>query len=135
MTVQVYQQPNIVKVVYDATLKSLIVEWTYLGPHKSIRPCTMAQLKAIQENRAKAIIVNTANATGVAKKEDLKWFDNYLFGELEKAGLKAIITVIPQDALTRLSASYWKNTGKTFGIEFLETATLEKAKELVSEYT
>ena len=76
MTKLVYQQPNIVEAVYDETLNSIVVEWKNLGPHDHIRPCTTAQLKAIQEGR-----IGAAGADGVDPQPLAPELDGHTAGQ------------------------------------------------------
>jgi hypothetical protein len=54
---------------------------------------------------------------------------------LKKAGIKAVITILPKSAITRLTAAWWTRTGAIAGIECLETASMEQALELAKPYT
>lgn len=131
----VYTQPGIVHAVYDSEMKGIVVTWEKLGTHHYIRPCFESLVDCIQRNGVKVIIINTTKATGVVSQEDHKWFEGFLFHKLERAELKALITVIPENAFSRLSTDHWKRIGKSFHqIEFLETDSFEKAQELAKNY-
>ena len=62
------------------------------------------------------------------------WFGTYLFPKLQAAGIKAIITIVPSDALAKLTARQWTRTGEQFGVEFIDTATLQTARQLAKQY-
>jgi hypothetical protein len=53
---------------------------------------------------------------------------------MQDAGVKAIITGLPGDALSEWAARQWNRTGTQFGIEFIETGSLEVARELAEKY-
>ncbi len=129
-----YTQPNIVKVIYNSETKTIIARWDNLGPHDYTQRCTQAQLACVQRDRARVIIVDTSQAKGVLNLTDQEWFRTYLFPALEKAGLRAIITIIPREAVTKLSTQRWKRTGQQVGIEFIEVANFEIACEIAKEY-
>ena len=80
------------------------------------------------------VIVDTSKAKGVLKQEDQEWFGTYLFPKLQAAGIKAIITIVPGDALSKLTARQWTRTGQQFGVEFIDTATLQTARQLAKQY-
>ncbi len=134
MSKRIYQQPNVVEAVYEPGTKSIVVTWQDLGPHNYLRPCTEAQLKCAQEDGAKVIIVDTSKAKGVLKQDDQEWFGTYLFPQLQAAGIKSIITVLPESALSKLTAKQWSSTGKQFDVEFVDTATLKVARQLAKQY-
>ena len=134
MTKKLYHQPNIVETVYEPDTKSIIAAWQNLGPHDYLRPCTEAQLKCARQDDAKVVIVDTSKAKGVLKQEDQEWFGTYLFPKLQAAGIKAIITIVPSDALAKLTARQWTRTGQQFGVEFIDTATLQTARQLAKQY-
>ena len=129
-----YDVSNTVEAVYDRNINSIVVTWTHLGPHDHLRPCVKAQLECVKRDGAKALVVDTSNATGVLKQEDQEWFNTQLFPSLQAAGLKAIITVVPQNALTKLAARQWQSSGRKSGIEFIQTESRTTALERAKTY-
>jgi len=133
MSKLLYQQPDVVSAEYDAATNAVIVTWQNLGPHNYLRPCLAAQNKSVKGDGAKYIIVDTSEAKGVLKQEDQEWFATELFPELQAAGLKAIITIVPKAALTKMATRQWTRTGAQFGIEFYDAASMEDAVAIVNQ--
>lgn len=129
-----YQVEDIVEFSYDAATKTILAAWTNLGPHDYMRPALEAQQNYIRQNDVKVIIIDTAQAKGVAKQEDQNWFQSVIFPELEALGVKAVITVLPVSALSRLAARQWNRTGQLFGIDFIDADTLETARSIAQDY-
>ena len=129
-----YNSDDVVAAHYDQPLNTIIVTWTFLGPHDYLRPCLEAQLECAREDNAKSVIIDTSNATGVLDQSDQEWFGTTLFPEMQKAGVKAIITVTPENAIPKMASKQWQSVGLQFGIDFIETGSLETAKELAQQY-
>jgi hypothetical protein len=66
--------------------------------------------------------------------DDQKWFGDYLFPNMQKAGIKAIITVLPKDALAKLGAKTWNKTGNMFDIDFYEVSSRAEAENQAKNY-
>ncbi len=130
-----YMQPDIVKVIYDFGMKTIIAHWDNLGPHNYVQLCTKAQLACVRQDKAKVIIMDTAKAKGVMNLTDQAWLGTYLFPELYKAGLRAVITVTPTEATTKLSTQRWNRTGQLSEISFVEVSSFEAAREIAKRYT
>lgn len=125
--------PQLVDTEYDDELKSVIATWYNFYAPKDLQASCQAQLKAVQEDGCKSIIVDCRQTKGVVRQEDQEWMDNYLFPEYVKAGLKAIITILPKSALSKLSTMNYKKTGSQHGIHMYECKDMETAEKLAKE--
>jgi len=135
MSKELYVQPGIVRAVYAPSSRTIWAAWEKLGGHDYIRPCCQAQLDCAKSDKAQVIIVDTSVATGTVSQEDQQWFGAFLFPEMQKAGIKAIITVLPASALTRMSTQRWKKTGEQSGMDFVEANNLEEAHAAARAYS
>ncbi len=127
-----YNKPNYVETMLDESLKCIIVTWLNLSNGDIVTESCLAQLEEVKKG-ATVIIVDTYEARSVPPQDVQDWFGTTLFPAYSKAGLKAIITVIPKRPTTRLGAKRWKETGKLFEFTMYETETLHSAKELAIE--
>ncbi len=134
MQKEIYKADNIVEAIYDSDLKSIIVTWYSFDSFEHLRLCLEAQLDCAKNNDVKVFVVDTRKAKGMLDQSDQDWFATNMFPALEKYKTKAVITVLPQSALTLLSAKQWQMTGNSFGMDFIDTASLDAAMELIQNY-
>ena len=132
MTKDLYSVAGIVETEYDSATKTIICTWIHLGPHAHLRPCLQAQVDCVVAHATKAIIIDTSESQGVLTQEDQGWIGDYVFPTYQAHGVKAVITVLPQSALTNMAAKRWQKTGSGFGIEFIEADSVATAKKIVA---
>ncbi len=130
----IYNAPGFVDTWHEQDKGIIVAKWHKLTTREHVRPSCEEQLKVAQTTNAKCVIVDTSTAEGVPFPEDQKWFGDYLFPNMQKAGIKAIITVLPQNALTRLGTNTWKKTGSLFDMDFVDAASYEDAVDIASKY-
>lgn len=135
MTIDLYSIANIVETQYDPATQTITCTWHHLGPHDHLRPCLQAQVDCVLAHTTKAIVIDTSASQGVLTQEDQAWIGEYVFPSYQSRGLKAVITVLPQSALTNMSAKRWQKTGAGFGIDFIETDSVMTAKQIVANLT
>lgn len=128
-----YNQPGIVEAEVNPALNCIVVHWENLDNGKIVQECCLAQLEEVKKG-VKTIIVDTATADGLVPFEVQEWFGTTLFPQLRDAGLKAIITVIPRSAITRLASKRWTNTGKPFNFDMFDAESLDAAMNLAAKY-
>jgi hypothetical protein len=134
MSKVLYSVDDVVELVYDPAINSLVVNWSDLGPHEHLRECLHAQLDSVKSAGAKAIVINTAKAHGNFERKDQEWFVSHMVGELKVAGVKAIVTVFPEAILPRLASLDWKRTGPQQGVNFIDASTLDMARDVAAEH-
>ncbi|MEM9325001.1 MAG: hypothetical protein AAGA85_05075 [Bacteroidota bacterium] len=129
-----FEEPSIVKAYLDSEMNAVVVVWDNLYDGDIVKECCLAQLDQVKQG-AKYVIVETSKAQGVPPQDTQDFFTNTLFPNFQAEGLKAVITVVPTSALTKLAAKKWTNRGKPFGFEMFEAASLEDAKRLTKDLT
>jgi hypothetical protein len=134
MSKVLYSVDDVVELVYDSAINSLVVNWSDLGPHDHLRECLHAQLDNVKSAGAKVILINTAKAHGIFERKDQEWFVSHMVGELREAGVKAIVTVFPEAILPRLASRDWKQTGPQQGVNFIDALNLDMAREVAQQY-
>lgn len=131
MKEQLYKEPDITTCIYDTEKNSVVVKWHKLSGHDHLRPCLEAQMKCVKEKGAKFVVVDVSSAQGTPTQEDQDWFGTKVFPFFDKQGLKALITILPQSALTKLGAKTWQKTSIGFSFSNYEVGSLKAAGELV----
>ncbi len=125
--------PGIVDTEYDDQLKSVIVTWYNFHAPKDMRSSCEAQLKTIQTNKGKCVIVDTLKAKNSVPEADQKWFIDHLFPEYIKAGLMALITVKPESAIANISTTKYQIQGQKAGLVIHDCKDIESAIRYAKE--
>lgn len=134
MSKVVYHVEDVVELVYDSAINTLVVNWRNLGPHNHLRDCLHAQLDNVKSAGAKVILINAAKAHGIFERKDHEWYLSHMIAELKDAGVKAIVTVCPEAFIPRLVARNWKKSGSQHGLEFVHAPNLDTARNLALAY-
>lgn len=132
---KLYDAPGVTSAGYDPAHKAIVAKWENFPATGHFRPCLEAQVNCVQQHDVDFVVVNVSTTQGVPAQEDQQWLGDYVFPGYESAGLKAVITIVPQDALTQLGASRWRQTGSTFKFDMFEVASLEDAKACIRDYS
>ena len=128
-----YEKPGVVRTYMDSSLPStIVVEWDNLYDGDVIKESCQAQLDKVKSG-AKYLIIETSKAKGVPKQDIQSWFGDTLFPAFDKAGLKAMITVVPESALSKMAAKNWIRNGSPFGFDSYDAASLDDAKNLIKK--
>lgn len=93
-------------------------------------------MEAVKSKRLKAVIIDMTNARGTPPQECQKWFGEVLFpGFKSNPSFKGLVNVLPENAITQMGASSWKQTATSdqFGFAVFETNSIEVAKDLVKD--
>ncbi len=128
----IYKQDGHVDTYVDMTLNSVVAEWKKLYSADVVKASCLAQLDEVKKG-VKYVIIDNRNASGVPPQETQEWFAHTLFPSFQKAGLKAIITVMSPSAITNLAAKSWISKGKPFGFDMIETPSFDQAKQFISQ--
>ncbi len=75
-----------------------------------------------------------SEAQGVLRPATHTWLEEFLFPRYLTAGLRAIITVSPEDAITDLSIQSWTKAGKPCSFDMVLAHSMSEAKELAKTY-
>lgn len=130
MSKVIFSEKAVAEASYDDKNKLVHVKWYSLAGHSFIKPCCLAQLEMVKKG-AKILIVNVAESKGTPSPEEQEFFGKTLFPEFDKAGLKALITVLPSAGVTKMGANRWKKTASTFKFETYDVESEADAQSLV----
>ena len=111
----------------------LTITWLKFGSDELVQRCCTSQLEQVKQG-AKIIIIDTRNTKGFITTQTNTWFQEKLFPDMQKAGIKAMITILsPNDAIVRLSSRQWKRAASPFGFAMYDAQTLDDANELAQK--
>ena len=129
----IHEVPGVVKTTFEADTKCIVVYWDNLSDGDIVKTSCLAQAEKVKSGEAKAVIVETSKSKGVPPQDVQDWFASDLFPVFKEANLKALITVIPESALTKLASKKWMTLGSPFNFEIFEAASLEDARTIAAE--
>ena len=89
-------------------------------------------MKAVKEG-AEYIIVDVSETTGTPSQEDQNYFAESVFPFFEKTGLKALITVLPQGAISKMGAKRWQRTASSFAFSTYDVESTGDAEGLIND--
>jgi hypothetical protein len=124
---QVFEEPGIARVHWEASARAIRVEWLSFNPSSSLRKVLARGLTECQRHHAVAWIADTRTTRGAMLLEDQEWLAKVGLGALRQAGLKAVITVTPSTALAAASNRRWQANLTSPEWSVLEVPTLEEA--------
>jgi len=128
-----YNEPGVVQASFDDANKTVIARWDVFPATGHFRPALEAQLDCVEKQGCQFIIVDVSKTQGVPTQEDQKWLGEVVFPGYEKAGLRAVVTIVPEDALTKLGASRWKKTGSDFNFAMFEVSSMADAEACIRD--
>ncbi|MCU0622843.1 MAG: hypothetical protein MUF53_03135 [Gemmatimonadaceae bacterium] len=125
-----YSAPGVVTCTLDRPRGVMHVTWQKFPGDGHFRPCLEAQMRAAAAG-AKYLIADVRTTVGVPSQDDQDWVAKTVFPTFQKHGFRAIVTLTPQSAITKLGAKRWTDSGAPFGFRMFETATPADAEALL----
>ena len=133
MAKDIYSKEGVVSTTLEN--KVIHVKWDKLFEAQTIYESCEAQLKAVQNNEAKAVIIDISNAKGTPPMECQEWFGSTLFpGFAKNPQFKGLVNVLPKELFAKMGADRWKKTAQSgsFGFDVYESDSVDAAKQLVA---
>lgn len=128
----VYDAPGEVVVTHDRAASEIVVVWTQFAPGPTFKESLDVQADIVERGEARFIVVDTSTTRGTPSREDQEYLITSVFPRYKAVGLKAIVTVVPNNALTRMGANRWKASGSDFGFAMYDAASVEDAHSLLA---
>ncbi|WP_109832402.1 hypothetical protein [Reichenbachiella versicolor] len=128
-----YQKDGVVETSVDLSNQSMTVKWSSLSDDVAIKECCEAQLEQVKGGINK-LFLDVSEAQGVPTQERQDWFAQTLFPSFADNGMKAIFTILPKSAITKLASKKWTKTGAPFNFDMFDVASLSDAQELAKEF-
>ena len=127
----IYQNQDYVNVSYVESPKHLVYEWTRnsikLDEFKKMH---LKALEVIKSKGVTSLITDSSKVLDVPFPENVEWLGTELIPMLAKAGVKKLISIVPQTALSRLGTKSWQN--KVLGIDMYDVKDMAEAIKLVN---
>ena len=128
-----YQKEGVVDTSIDLSDQSMTVKWLSLSDDKVIADCCLAQLEQVKSGINK-LYLDISDTQGVPSQNRQDWFANTLFPKFADNGMKAIFTILPKSALTKLASKKWTKIGAPFNFGMYDVSSIEGAKKLAIQY-
>jgi hypothetical protein len=132
---QIHEIPGYLKVYWNATAKAVIDKWeNYAVPLDDFRNSVLVKgLDHAKANGGVAWIVDSSTAKGAFSQEIQAFIGTDVFPELQKAGIKYFITVMPKSALTALTVKNYQAKAGPHGLTLVEVASEADALAYLAE--
>lgn len=127
-----YEAKGICTAWYDSSKSQVGVTWHKFPGDGHFRPCLDAQVRAVEAERAKFVIVDVRKTTGVPTQDDQNYLVQTVFPAYKKANLLAIVTLVPESAVAKMGAKRWQSSGSQFGFKMFEAGSLDDANGLLA---
>lgn len=132
MSTSLYQAPGICSANLDAARGLITAVWHKFPGEGHFRPSLDAQAAAVAAGKASFVIVDVRTASGVPSLDDQDYLVKSVFPAYKRGGLKAIVTLVPASALTKLGAQRWQDNGSAFGFGMFEAGSPSDADALLA---
>lgn len=127
---QIYQKQNHITVTYFQSPKYILYDW--IKNYLSLDIFKELHLKALEKIRAESVtslISDSSKVTDVPTDDCMEWLGKEMVPLLSKAGVKRLITIVPQTALSRLGTKSWQR--QVMGIDMYDVKNMAEALTLV----
>jgi len=127
----VFDVADQVIVLLDEPAGLIVVRWSRFGDHDTFTRSLDVQAELIEAGRARFIVVDIGETTGTPSAMDHDYVNRFVYPRYRRGGLKAIVTVIPHSARTRMGTKGWNRSGRTWRFAMHEAATVQDARDLL----
>ena len=122
-----YLDNTFAQIKYDPSLKAVITIWKRQNTTTSYKEIFNVTLQAIQESKAQ-VYVSDITFQGAVGTDSRKWMEQEIIPKAVQAGLKQVITVVPNDIFQKFYYNNVKNeVSKKGWLDFQFFDTLENA--------
>ena len=94
--------PGIGSIGYDDDLRAVILTWLK-NDNDMFRPRLEQQLELINSRGLLTVVVDTSAVRGVLNDANQQWLADDFFPRLSATSLKALVSVVPQSAISALT--------------------------------
>lgn len=101
MYVLVEDTPGVGSIGYDDELKAVVLTWLK-NDNNAFRPRLEAELTLVVDRGLLTVVIDTSQVKGALNEGNQQWLVDDFFPRLAKTQLKALVSVVPQSALSAL---------------------------------
>jgi hypothetical protein len=127
----VFEAKGIAKVVLQSESRQVFVTWDSFSGGQ-FKPCLEAQMSVVKAGKAKFVIVDVRKTKGVPTQDDQDFLVKTVFPAFHAGGVQAIVTLVPESAVTKMGAKRWQSSGSQFGFKMYEAGSPEDAESLLA---
>ena len=128
---KVYENKKFITVTLeDSPKKHLLYSWTktYITLDE-FKEMHLTAIQSIKSNGITSLISDSSSVTDVPTDACKEWLGKDLIPLMAEAGVKRLITVVPQTALGRLGTKSWQQ--QVLGIDLYDVKSKEEAYSLI----
>ena len=120
---------NKLNVSWRSDIKAIVDKWIdYNVPLAEFKDAVLGKgLDYAKAHGAVAWIVDSSTAKGVFSKEIQDFIGTDVFPAFAANGIKYFITILPENALTKLTVKNYSTKAGPHGLELVETGSLDAA--------
>jgi hypothetical protein len=129
----IYEKPGHLVVSHNPAKNYILFDWTNFNVTlDEIRSAHKQALDAAKGADCRTYIADTSKVANTLRQDVIEWWGGTWVPELARYGLKAIVTVVPEKALAKLSTGTWQKQVVS-GIAMTNVSTLAEAESQVTK--
>jgi hypothetical protein len=129
----IYQNPNILNVYYNGENNYIILKWDSFNiTLKEIQKMHRIILTYAIENDCHVYVAETSYTTSKLSDDIINWWKTEWIQEMQKNGIRLIVTVYPRNILAQISTTEWQN-GNYGSIKMMNVFNLKQASKTIEE--
>jgi hypothetical protein len=129
----IHEIPSYVRLSYNSEKNYILFDWTDFD-------VTLDEIKVLHQKALDTalqtgcfyFIAETSKVKTILRKEVVRWFGEVWVPKLAAAGLKAIVTVVPDIGLATLSTRHWQ-AGVVASIKMKNVTNLAEAEAFLED--
>ena len=113
----IYHRPGIVQVTHHPVWNLIALDWdSFSISLDDLKDLHQKTLDVACEKQCYYFVAETSRVRTVFSEDCITWWVNEWVAKLSAAGLKAIVTVVPESALATMSNNAWQSEVVVAGI-------------------
>lgn len=105
----IYDDGHYLRVDDHPDVRCVVFSWKRFAiPLEDIKKAHYAALEVVKAKRYETLIADTGSVAGVLFPDVVEWWEGEMIGKYVDAGIRQVLTVVPESALGRLSTKDWQ---------------------------
>ena len=130
---EIYSIPSILIVLYNKEQNYILLKWnSFRIPLSKMKEMHKSILNFAIEVGCQCFIADTSTTTSTLSDDIISWWKYEWIDILVRAGIKKIITILPENILAQQSNFEWQQ-GNYKTIKLYNTTSLERAETINNE--
>ena len=131
----IYSNPDILTVYHDVEENYILLKWNSF--HISLEEIKLMHKKILEyavENNCHVYVAETSYTRSKLGDEILKWWKDVWINEMQKNGIRLIVTIYPRNIIAQISTTEWQD-GNYGSIKMMNVFELTQAAKTIKEYS